>query len=253
MLEFRDITVRYGAKPILEHVSFSLRPHRLTVLLGRNGSGKSTLLSCVNQRTPYTGEIREGESNLAFLSPRERARLVAILHQSIPAPHITAEELVAFGRSPYLDLSGRLTVQDRELIDRAMHEADADSLRERYVDTLSGGEQQRVFLAMALAQNTRIVLLDEPTAHMDPAHEAALLRRVSALKRKHKKTFLVVLHDLSLAVAFADDLVVLDDHRIVFAGEKERCLQEEILERTFFVRRYTFEEDGVTRIFFAPQ
>ena len=108
MLELRNVSVRYGKKKVLREVSLSLNPCRLTVLVGRNGSGKSTMLSCVNQQIPYTGQILEGERDLAGLPARERARTVAILPQSMPSPHITVREMVSFGRNPYLDFTGRL-------------------------------------------------------------------------------------------------------------------------------------------------
>lgn len=250
MLEFHNVSVSLGKKYILDAISFSLRPHRLTALAGRNGSGKSTLLSCVNQETAYTGQIQEGEKNLALLPARERAKSIAILPQSIPAPHVLAKEIVAFGRNPYLDFTGRLTERDRQAVYQAMVDADALPLAERYADTLSGGELQRVALAMILAQNTPIALLDEPTAHMDQNHEAVFLERLTVLKKTRKKTFLVVLHDLSTAVEYADDFVVLDQGKMIFSGTKEECLQQEILEKTFQLKRYTFENG---KIFFASR
>ena len=252
MLTIRDLSVRLGGKQILEGLSFTLRPHRLTALVGRNGSGKSTLLACVNQQTPYTGEILEGEKDLALLSPRERSRILAILPQSLPAPHITAYEMAAFGRTPYLDFTGRLTEKDKKAVASALADARAEDLAHRYVDTLSGGERQRIALAMILAQSTPIALLDEPTAHMDQLYEAAFLQQLTHLKAARKKTFLVVLHDLTQAVRYADDLIVLDGGKLVFAGSKEDCLSEKLLEKTFRLRRYDFTENGETRIFFSP-
>lgn len=252
MLEFKNVSVRFGRKQALEDVSFSLRPHRLTVLVGRNGSGKSTLLNCANQQIPYTGEILEGEKNLALLSPRERAKTISILPQTMPATHITAREMVAFGRNPYLDFTGRLTDKDRSAVEAALADANAADLAERYADTLSGGELQRVRLAMILAQNTPIALLDEPTAHMDPGYEGAFLGMLNDLKREKKKTFLVVLHDLNQAIRYADDLVVLDRGQVVFSGTKEACLAGQVLETTFGLRRYTAKDETGEHFFFAP-
>lgn len=249
MLELHNVSVTVGKRRILEDVSFSLRPHRLTVLVGRNGSGKSTLLSCVNQQLPYTGKILEGEKNLALIPPRERAKAVAILPQILPAPHITAGEMVAFGRNPYLDFTGRLSEQDKRIVISAMTDADAADLARRYVDTLSGGEMQRVRLAMILAQNTPIALLDEPTAHMDQSYETAFLELLRELKQRKKKTFLVVLHDLTLAAEYADDLVVLEEGKVVFAGSREECLRQQIIEKTFGLKRYTVDE----KIFFSAK
>lgn len=253
MLILRNLSVRLDGKQILDDISFTLRPHRLTALVGRNGSGKSTLLACVNQQVPYTGEILEGEKNLALLPPKERAKALSILPQSLPAPHITAGEMASFGRNPYQDFTGRLTQKDKQVVREALKDANAADLTHRYVDTLSGGERQRVALAMILAQNTPIALLDEPTAHMDQSHEAVFLQRLTELKQTRKKTFLVVLHDLTLAARYADDLIVLDSGRLVFAGTKETCLEQEILEKTFSLQRFTFEEAGQKRIFFSAR
>ena len=249
MLEIKNLSVRYGEKTVLDNLSFALRPHRLTVLVGRNGAGKSTLFGCVNQQVAYTGTITEGEKNLALIPPRERAKSIAILPQSLPSPHITGRELVGLGRNPYLDFTGRLTATDKRAVENALQDADAQELAARYVDTLSGGEKQRILLAMILAQNTPIVLLDEPTAHLDLGYEAAFLELLRKLKKERKKTFLLILHDLNLAARYADDLIVLDGGHMVFSGTKEECLEKKILEETFGLRRYTVED----RTFFSAQ
>lgn len=253
MLSFHDLTVQLEGRKILSNLTFTLRPHRLTVLVGKNGSGKSTLLSCVNRLTPYTGRILEGEQDLALMPPKERARRIAILPQTIPAPHITGGEMVAYGRNPYLDITGRLTETDRRAVAAALADADAQALTHRYVDTLSGGEKQRIALAMLLAQNTPIALLDEPTAHLDQGYEAAFLRTLTQLKTSRKKTFLVVLHDLTAAARYADDLLVLDRGELIFSGTKDACLESGVLEDVFALKRFTFEEAGERRIFFAPR
>lgn len=249
MLEIKNVSVRYGEKEILRNVSFALRPQQLTVLVGRNGSGKSTLLSCVNQQTPYTGTISRRETDLARLSPRERAKRVAILPQILPSPHIPVKEMVAFGRNPYLDLTGRLTKQDEEMVASAMADARVETLAERYVDTLSGGERQRAALAMILAQDTPIALLDEPTAHMDQFYEEAFLRLLLELKEKKEKTFLVVLHDLNLAGRYGDDILVLDEGRLRFGGTKAECLAQGVIEETFGLKRYSVGD----KVFFSAE
>lgn len=247
MLEIKNLSVSYGCKQVLDDVSFSLRLHRLTVLVGRNGAGKSTLFGCVNQQVVYSGTVSYAGKNLAHLPPRERAKAIAILPQSLPTPHITGREMVALGRNPYLDFTGRLTAADKQAVEDALQAADAASLADRYADTLSGGEKQRLSLAMILAQNTPTALLDEPTAHLDLGYEAAFLELLRRLKKERKKTFLLILHDLNLAAAYADDLIVLDGGKVVFAGDKAECLERGILEKTFGLKRYRVED----RIFFS--
>ena len=249
MLKIENLSVRFGQKQVLSDISFTLKPQRLTVLLGRNGAGKSTLLNCVNQQLPYHGIIREGEHDLGGIAPRERAKRIAILPQSLPSPHITARELVSLGRNPYLDFTGRLTEEDRQAVEEALRDADALELAERYVDTLSGGEKQRIVLALILAQNTPIALLDEPTAHMDLGYEASFLELLRKLVAEREKTFLLILHDLNLAVRYADDLIVLESGKVIFSGTREECLAREVLEKTFDLKRYTAGE----RVFFSAK
>ena len=253
MLEIKNLGVRFGKRQVLRDVSLSLRPNRLTVLVGRNGSGKSTLLNCVNRQIPYTGAITIRDVNLSGLAPRQRAKSVAILPQTLPSPHITGRELVSLGRNPYLDFTGRLTAEDKAAVEAALEDAVARDLAEQYVDTLSGGEKQRILLAMILAQNTPLLLLDEPTAHMDLGYEAGFLDLLQRLKTSRDKTILLILHDLNLAAEYADDLIVLEEGAVVFAGSREACLEEEVLEKTFGLQRYTVPGHGGKRIFFSTK
>lgn len=251
MLELKDVSVRFESRQALNRVSFSLREQAMTVMVGRNGSGKSTMLGCVNRQIPYTGQILLDGTDLALIPPRGRAGSVAILPQSVPSPHITARELVSFGRNPYLDFTGRLTEADRQAVEQALRDADVLDLAQRYVDTLSGGEKQRVLLAMLLAQNAPIALLDEPTAHLDPGNEAAFLELLQKMKKTRQKTFLVILHDLNLAVEYADDLIVLDGGELVFAGSREDCLAKQVLEKNFALRRHRVSDGDRERYFFS--
>ena len=249
MLEIKNLSVGFGSRMVLRDVSFALRPRRLTVLVGRNGAGKSTLFGCVNQQLPYGGTITQDERNLAAMPPRDRAKSIAILPQSMPVPHITGRELVALGRNPWVDFTGRLREADKQAVDAALRDTDTLDLAGRYADTLSGGEKQRMLLAMILAQNTPVALLDEPTAHLDLSYQTAFLELLRKLIRERDKTFLLILHDLNLAAEYADDLIVLDGGGVVFAGTKEDCLEQEILEKTFSLKRYSAEG----RIFFSAR
>ena len=249
MLEIKNLSVGFGSWMVLRDVSFALRPRRLTVLVGRNGAGKSTLFGCVNQQLPYGGTITQGTRDLAAIPPRDRAKSIAILPQSMPVPHITGRELVALGRNPWVDFTGRLREADKQAVEDALRDTDTLDLADRYADTLSGGEKQRMLLAMILAQNAPVALLDEPTAHLDLSYQTAFRELLRKLIRERDKTFLLILHDLNLAAEYADDLIVLDGGRVVFAGTKEDCLEQEILEKTFSLKRYSAEN----RIFFSAR
>lgn len=253
MLSFENLTAGYRAKPVLERVSFGLIPHTITAVLGKNGSGKSTLVSCINQELRYTGEICFSGQNIARLSPRERAKLLAILPQNLERPQVTVEELVGFGRSPYLGIGKRFSRADHEATQQAMRDADIWEMRGKNMRLLSGGEQQRAYLAMILAQNTRAIILDEPTTHLDMEYEAAFLRKLRELKDRHKKTVMIILHNLSQAVQYADRIVILREGGVFFEGMTQKCLEEEAIERAFHVRRYEAQKEGEKRVFFSAR
>ncbi|MBQ2830850.1 MAG: ABC transporter ATP-binding protein [Oscillospiraceae bacterium] len=247
MLEIKNLHARLSRRSILQGVDLTLTPHTLTAVVGKNGCGKSTLVGCIGQTTPYMGEILFSGRNLALMPPRERASLVSILPQTLHAPHITVRELVTLGRSPYIDIAHHLTANDRAAVDHALEIIGIADLSAAYVDTLSGGERQKAYLAMTLAQDTRLLILDEPTTYMDMAYEQSFLSLLTTLHRRHKKTLLVVMHDLTQAVRHADHIAVMDDGHIVFCGTTKECLAANVLEQTFAVRRHASGE----RIFFT--
>ena len=176
MLQFQQVSACYGKTPVLEQVSFSLVPHQLTAVVGRNGSGKSTLVSCVNQELHYTGEISFSDRSLAVMTRRERAQRIAILPQALRTPAVTVEELAAFGRSPYLDFGKRMSPKDRQIVAESLEAIGIAGLRDKLVSELSGGERQKAYLAMVLAQNPRVMILDEPTTYMDMEYETSFFR-----------------------------------------------------------------------------
>ena len=251
MLSFHQVCASYGKHPVLDRIDFSLTPHKLTAVVGRNGSGKSTLVSCVNQELPYTGEILFFDRNLAVMTPRERAQLISILPQTLPSPAVTVEELASFGRQPYLDFGKRMSPKDRQAVDAALEAIGIAGLRHQLVAELSGGERQKAYLAMVLAQNTRVMILDEPTTYMDMACESAFFRLLDTLKAKRKITFLVIMHNLSQAVRYADRIIVLDGGRVRYQGDTQACVDNSVLESVFQVRQHRTVENGETFIFFT--
>lgn len=237
MLEFDRVCVTHRGRSILHEISFSLRPHRITALLGRNGSGKSTLIRCVNGLQRYTGEIRLDGVSLALTPPRERARKIGILPQILPETALRVGALAALGRNPYVDAAGRLSPEDRRMVSEALRAAGMEEFADRSLKELSGGERQRAFLAMLLAQNTRILLMDEPTTYLDVDARRDLRELIRTLAQKQKKTLMVVLHDLNEAVELADDVVILKNGETCFCGDVQACLDAHILEDCFHVTR----------------
>ena len=248
MLTFKDIYLIKNKKEILSGVFAKVEDKKITALLGRNGSGKSSLLSLITKKRGFRGDVIFLDEKLSSLSEKEVAKRIAYLPQRIFEPHVKVYDTVAFGRSPNLDFTARLTERDREIIHAAMEKVGILELSERFFDTLSGGEKQKVSLAMILAMDTPLIVLDEPTSSLDKCNEAEFLFLVRKLKEEEGKTFLIVLHDLSSALEFADNFIVLDNGRIVFSGEREDILKSNVLEETFHQKRYT-RDDG--KIFFS--
>lgn len=246
MLEIKNLSARIGGEEFLRDISLTLPAGTLTALVGRNGSGKSTLLSCIGGVRKCWGDILLSGEELKSLPPRTRAQRLSLLPQSLAAPHITVTELAELGRSPYVGIGRRFTAADTAAVYRAMETAGVQAFAERFVDELSGGEKQRAYLAMILAQETELLLLDEPTTHMDAACGDSFLRCLAAL-RQQGRTLLVVMHDIAEAVRYADRVAVMENGRIVFAGSTGECLTCGVLEQTLHVRRY--EAEG--RSFFA--
>lgn len=240
-MQFKNLSAFYGAKQILTDITFTLAPGKLTALVGKNGCGKSTLLSCVNGQVRFTGEILLDGRSIRAYSPMERAKRVALLPQFLPAATMPAEQLIAMGRNPYLGLTGRLQQEDRERIEAAIELTGTQALRCQSVATLSGGERQKVYLAMILAQDADILLLDEPTAHMDMGYAADFLALLRQLTDEHGKTVLAVLHDLNAATAFAHELLLMESGRLT---DPRR------IEEVFGVRKTAYTENGEIKYFY---
>jgi iron complex transport system ATP-binding protein len=223
-------------RDVLRGVDLSVAAGELVALIGTNGSGKTTLLRL------FAGTLRPDEGDLSLFgaavgtwSRMELARRVAVLPQSLELPAgFRVGELVTMGRLPHSRSLFGATREDEEAVERALRDADARDLAPRYAEELSGGERQRVLVAMALAQQPRLLLLDEPTLHLDLAHQLNLLETIGRLRRERGIAVVAVLHDLTLAAA-APRVAVLDAGRVVADGTPDEVLSEELVLRVFGV------------------
>ena len=244
-LHIQHLSAAYRGRPVLEEVSFSLAEGGITALIGRNGAGKTTLVRCLTgEKRDYKGSILLNGEELRSLSHTRRACTLACLPQTLPQPHITVEELVCFGRAPHTPLTGTLSPADRDKARWAIHAAGMEPFARRFVDELSGGERKKAFFAMTLAQDTPIVVLDEPTAHLDAVSRFAFLDLVQALRRETGKTFLVVMHELPEVLRCADRIVALRDTGVDFVGTPEECLAQDVPRRCFQVQIHGDREHG---------
>ncbi len=238
MLEIRDLTVAYGELVALRRVSLSLGAGELLGVVGPNGSGKSSLIRAITRLVrPLGGDIRLDGREVGALSQRELARWAAVVPQNAYLPDaFTVLEVALMGRTPHLGLLQSEGRADLAAVRRALEQTDAWRLASRRMGELSGGERQRVVVARALAQETPLLLLDEPTAHLDMGHQAAVLDLVRQLCRREGKAVLAAIHDLSLAGQYCDRLVMLNQGRIVGEGEPQEVLSPQLLASVYGTR-----------------
>ena len=229
-------SVTLGKKEILSDISFIPHENSFTAILGKNGSGKSTLISTIAGLISYEGSISLSGRELSDIKKRELSRLISFIPQNTPRPHIRVKELVSYGRAPYKSLKEKDSCDSLDPVAKALEDAELRDISESFLDSVSGGEQRRAYFAMMLAQNTDIALLDEATAFMDADFERRFVIMQKELSKT--KTVISVMHNLSLAVAYADNILLLDEGRQIFYGAPRELLAGDIIERAFSVKRY---------------
>ena len=249
MMELQDVSAGYRGRPVVHHVHLRLARGSLTVLIGPNGSGKSTLLrTMAGLLPPLTGGIwLEGQETVRF-TPRQWARQVALLPQARPVPELTAGQLVMHGRYPYLAFPRTPTRQDQWAACQALERVGAEALAERPLRDLSGGERQKVYLAMMLAQQADFMLLDEPATYLDIGHQLEMLALIRSLSDEGK-TLVVVMHALTHAFDLGGRLCLLEAGHMTAQGSGRELLPA--IERAFGVQALVLRDHrGKERILF---
>ncbi len=237
-LRGENLTLGYGKKTVAENLQVAIPDGNFTAIIGPNGCGKSTLLRTLSRlMTPLHGNVfLDGEQIQRFAS-KEVARRVGLLAQNATTPgDITVQELVARGRYPHQPLFTRWRKEDELAVTKAMQATGITDLAAQSVDTLSGGQRQRAWIAMVLAQETSIMLLDEPTTWLDISHQIDLLELLSDLNRTQGFTLAAVLHDLNQACRYATHLIALRDGKIVAEGAPKKIVTPELIERIYGMR-----------------
>ena len=236
-IEVCDLTFGYDATPVLHAINLRVAAGESVALIGPNGAGKTSLLGCVTGLVrPAQGSVRLLDRDIVRLRSREIAAIVATVPQEFQIPFAyRVREIVALGRSPYLGRFGTLSEADQRAIDRALDETDTAEFQAREFNDLSGGERQRVVVALALAQQPKILLLDEPTAHLDLEHQLDVLRLVRTNIRERGVTVFAALHNVDLAAAFFERVVVIDKGRLVADGAPNEVVTSAMLREVFHV------------------
>ncbi|MDQ0086923.1 iron complex transport system ATP-binding protein [Paenibacillus anaericanus] len=235
VIRMEDLSSGYEKNTIFANLNTSIQAGKITTIIGPNGCGKSTLLKTIGRILQQkSGKVYLQEQDMQLLSTKEIAKKIAILSQNPIAPSgLKVEELISYGRYPHRKNVGRLATKDQEVIQWAMDITHTTAFRARDIEQLSGGQRQKVWLAMALAQETSILLLDEPTTYLDMAHQLEVLQIVQALNEEHQCTIVMVLHDINHAARFSHELIAMKDGTIVNQGSPSSILTNEVMRAVF--------------------
>lgn len=239
MLSTRNLTIKINNKLILNDISIDFKMGKRTAIIGPNGCGKSTLLKAISGLSRnYKGDIYLDNQNIKNWSRKKIAKKMAILPQGATTPNdLTVKELVSYGRFPYRSLFKSSDNQnDKDIIAKAMAKTKVDKFASRLVSTLSGGERQRTWIAMALAQQPQILLLDEPTTYLDIAHQLEVMQIVTELNKQENMTIIMVLHDINHARIYADNIIIIKDKQVFAQGNPQDTLIPYNLASVFGVK-----------------
>lgn len=238
VFDIKGLTFSYGTNEVIKGLDLSIKQGKVTTLIGANGCGKSTLFNLITKNLrPNSGEIRLEGKDISQVKLKDFARQVAIVHQYNTAPaDISVEKLVAFGRTPYHGF-GRPSnsEEDEEKIKRALEITNTEKLKDKAVAQLSGGQKQRVWIAMALAQDTKILFLDEPTTYLDIRYQLQILKLVRKLNEEYGMTVIMVLHDINQSLYYSDEIVAMKDGRITAQGKPEEIITSELIKKVYDV------------------
>lgn len=236
-IQFEKLNVEIETNKIISKLDLSVNKGELLSIIGPNGAGKSTLLKTLYREIPFTkGKILLENKLIEKYSNRQLAQNIAVLNQDTQINHAyTAQQIVMMGRYPHLKILANETVHDEAIVKDVMVRTYTWQLREQYIQTLSGGERQRLLLARALAQQPRVLLLDEPTANLDINYQLEILDLIRELTRQ-KITCICVLHDLNSAANYSDRIAVLHKQKIIAVGKPYEVLTKKMLEEVYCVK-----------------
>jgi iron complex transport system ATP-binding protein len=255
LLRVNLVSAGYAGKAVIKDIRFELPAGQILALIGPNGSGKTTLIRALSGVLPEVdAEVHINGTDLTRANQQERSRLLAVVPQSthIP-PTFTVDEVVMMGRTPYINWLGSTTPNDKEIVESVMALTDITCFSGRMCGELSAGERQRVILARALAQDTPVLLMDEPTSHLDLRYQIEFLELSVALAREQNKTVLIALHDLNLAARFGDEVLAMKDGTSAALGKTEKVLEPATIERIYGLKVDVFKSPDNRRIVVMPK
>ncbi|MCH4891051.1 ABC transporter ATP-binding protein [Acidaminobacter sp. JC074] len=255
MIQVNKIKLGYDNHIVIDDLSLEIESHKITTIIGANGCGKSTLLkSLARYLRPYEGSILLDGQNVDHIKHQQLAKRMAVLPQIRHIPgDVKVKTLVSYGRYPYMRFGKRLQSEDFEIIDWALEKTGLSHMKNRRVSTLSGGEQQRAWIAMAVAQKTEILILDEPTTYLDIAYQLEVLELVQDLNRELKLTIIMVLHDINHAARYSHRIIAMKDGGIHTYNTSDNVVKSDVLEDVFNIEARMFDDDVNDCVYVIPQ
>lgn len=244
MMKVKELSFSYGKKKILNNISLEIPEGKITTILGANGCGKSTLFSLMTKNLyPNRGKIFFQKKNIGGMPLNEFAKKAAIVHQyNTAADDMTVQELVALGRTPHRKAFHGSREEDEKWIHQALEVTHLQELKDREIGKLSGGQRQRVWIAMAIAQNTKMLFLDEPTTYLDIRYQLEILRLVKTLNQQYGMTIVMVLHEINQAIHYSDYIIGLQGGKVAVCGEPDEVVTPETLELLYGVKLDVIQE-----------
>lgn len=234
-MEVKELEFSYGKEKVLNHISFNIPKGKITTLIGANGCGKSTLFNVMTKNLKaHKGDIFLEGKNINEISLRQFAKQVSIVHQYNVAPRdLAVEKLIGYGRIAHSNFCKKDRKLDEELIHWSMEITGVKEFKDRRLSDLSGGQRQRVWIAMALAQNTKILFLDEPTTYLDIRYQIEILKLIKRLNMEYGITIVAVLHDINQAIHYSDEILAMKGGKIIAQGEPRDIATEKILRKIY--------------------
>lgn len=254
MIKLENISFSYDKKKeFIKKLSLEFKKGEITTILGPNGSGKSTLLHMMSTYLkPKSGKIYLEDKDLRKLKQKEIAKYISCVYQENESPDdITVRDLVSFGRTIYKNAKKEDKEENERMINFALQATGIENIQDKRVVNLSGGQKQRAFIAMSLAKNTEVLLLDEPTTYLDIYHQIEILEVIKSLNEKYNITIIMVLHDLNQAVNYSHNIVIMKDGKLIKQGKSKQVMNEETIKDVYSVIGYIHKQDK--EVYFIPK